>query len=658
MAKLVIWKDEEEITRNLHERYKAAQQARRDFEKQWEINERAIINGDGQHIDISAVMQNMWSEETPDGNGQRIGVNKNLKNLRLIHSQMSANPPSVLPRPNSSDNEDRRKADAADRIVRHAMRKYKMPEHLDKLSFYCLLYGTSFVKQVWDSEGGEIIDVTDSGDLTMEGDIKITVPSPWHVFPDADVSTWDDVRYVFEGFYLPMETALYMFPEKKDLLERYRLRQDQILAADSNRNAREARLTHKSDVVYVLQYWEKGLPQNGMLGRFCWCTPNGEPLTKLEANPHRFRRPLSRIDSEMLKEGKEPSRPERAYLPYGILTDIDLPNTYWGASVLYYSSNLQDKMNHLDSVTLESIEAHGIPRMVLPESAEIADNSISNSPLDIITITGNQPPYFMENMQMPTDLMKFREQLNLGIDDMWGVNEAMFGQQSREQSGFSMQYATNQGNMIRRRLFNKYIAVVEDIYKSFLNLVRENWDEARTIHVIGKEKAFEAADIAGADVDGGFDLVVEYGASLSLDPLTRREEILTLMPYLEKAGMSPRTILGMLKLNELDGLFDRLSMANDRQREIFEEMSASKKYIKPEPLQDHQNMLAYAYDYVMTSEFKYLDEQSKQLITQHIEEREQIAQPAQPAAPEPAQPQGALGGILGALGGGGGSGGF
>lgn len=651
MAKLLIWKTEEEITKNLHDRFRAAQQSRRDFERQWEVNERTILNGDGSHIDPSVVLNDMFSEESPDGNGQRMGVNKNLKNLRLIHSQMSANPPSVMPRPNSSDTDDRRKADAADRIVRHAMRKYKMPEHLDKLSFYCLLYGTSFVKEVWDSEAGEILEVTDSGDLTMEGDIRITVPSPWNIYPDADVSDWCDVRYVFEGFYLPYETALYMFPDKEDLLKQYRISQDQQLSSDTNRNAREARLTYKSDVVFCLQYWEKGLPQNGMQGRFCWCTSNGEPLTKLEANPHRFKRPLSRIDTELIKEGKEPNRPERAYLPYSIMTDIDLPNTYWGSSVLYYSANLQDKMNHLDSVTLESIEAHGVPRMILPEGTEIADDAITNSPMDIISITGNQPPYFMENMQMPTDLMKFREQLNLGIDDMWGVNESMFGQQSREQSGFSMQYATNQGNMIRRRLFNKYIAVVEEIYKNFLNLVRENWDEARTIHVIGKEKAFEAIDIAGADIDGGFDIVVEYGASLSLDPITRREEIMTLMPVFEKAGMQPRAVLQMLKLNELDGMFDRLSLASDRQREIFEEMSASKKYIKPDPIQDHTNMLAYAYDYVMTSEYKYLDDESKQLITQHIQEREQLAQPPQPAAPP--EPSGMLGGVLGALGKGG-----
>jgi hypothetical protein len=657
MPRIIKWRDEEEITRNLKERFDSAVNARREFEKQWEVNERTALNGTGVQLDPTYDLSNDFSDQSPDGSPERVGVNKNFKNLRLIHSQMSANPPSVIPRPNTPDNEDRRKADAADRLVRHGMRKYKFPERFDQLTFNTLLYGTGFIKRVWDSEAGEIIEVEDNGDLTMEGDFSLAVPSPWNIYPDGDVSNWDEVRYVFEGFYLPYEQALYMFPDKEDLLKQYRIAGDQQPVLDAvgiNRNARETKLTYKNDVVFVLQYWEKGLPQNGMLGRFCWCTSRGEPLTKLQDNPNKYRRPLSRIDSELLKRGEDVVRPYRAYLPYGILTDIDLPGTYWGASAIYYAANLQDKMNHLDSVTLESIEAHGVPRMILPDGTEIADDSITNSPLDIVRITGNQPPYFMENMQMPTDLMKFREQLSAGIDDMWGVNESMFGQQSREQSGFSMQYATNQGNLIRRRLFNKYIAVVEETYKAYLNILRENWDESRTIHAIGKEKAFEAVDIAGADIDGGFDIVVEMGASLSLDPLTRKQEILTLMPVFEKAGMSPRTILQMFKLNELDAMFDRITLANDRQREAFEEMAATKKYVPPEELQDHANMLAYAYDFVMTAEYKYMPRETKALIARHIKEREQLAQP--PAQEAPAVPGGALGNILGALGGGGGEG--
>ena len=60
------------------------------------------------------------------------------------------------------------------------------------------------------------------------------------------------------------------------------------------------------------------------------------------------------------------------------------------------------------------------------------------------------------------------------------------------------------------------------------------------------------------------------------------------------------------------------------------------EYIGPRKsgIQEHEGMLKYAYDYVMTSEFKYLPESTKLLIERHITEREELA--AAGAAPAPA----------------------
>ena len=137
--------------------------------------------------------------------------------------------------------------------------------------------------------------------------------------------------------------------------------------------------------------------------------------------------------------------------------------------------------------------------------------------------------------------------------------------------------------------------------------------------------------------DGGFDIVVEYGASLSLDPSTRREEILQLMPLFEKAGVDNKTLLSMLKLNELEGMHDIMQLSEQRQKEIFEEMLDANRFIEPRELEEHKGMLNYAYRYVMTSEFKNLEEEQKALLEQHIHMREQLAAQG-PGAPAPVGP--------------------
>jgi len=114
------------------------------------------------------------------------------------------------------------------------------------------------------------------------------------------------------------------------------------------------------------------------------------------------------------------------------------------------------------------------------------------------------------------------------------------------------------------------------------------------------------------------------------------------MPLFEKAGVDNKTILAMMKLNELEGLHDIMQLSEQRQDELFEEMLASNKYIPPRELQEHKGMLNYAYRYLMSSEFRNLEEDQKLLIEQHVREREQLAsggmgtQPSEGPAPGPA----------------------
>ena len=624
--KIQTWNDAREAKLELDKRLRNARELREDYEYQWSFNERILQNTRGYYQDGEEVSLAFDAEAELFGyeNDKTIGINYTFKNLRFIHSQLSSNPPTVVARPNSNDADDRRKADSADRLIRYAIRQYKMQERFDKATLNCLYYGSAFIKIIMDPTKGDLVKVEDDGTVIMEGDISVTTPSPWNIYVDPDADCWDDVTYVIEKMFIPWEEALFQFGEdKKDILKK--ARKEHVVSGKSagEKGSDSAINSKKYDVVEIYQYWEKGLPRNGMQGRFCYHLEDGTPLTDVVFNPHSFVSPESRTGVK------------QAQLPYHCITDLDIPNTVWGKATVDYEAGLQETHNRMLNVMLDNMKAHAVARIILPEGAEIADDSITNNPMDIIKITGGlgQAPKYMDPMPWPQSFNDMMMTVKQGIDDSAGVNDAMFGEIKRETSGFSLQYATNQGNMIRRRLFNKYVLLVESVYKTYLNLIREHWTTPKQIRVLGTEKAFQTFDIDNTDVDGGFDLVVEYGASLSLDPTTRREEILTLMPIFEKAGVSTRTILGMLKLNELEGLYDLIKMAEDRQYEVFKEMIDTGTYVKPEELEDHENMLAYAYRYRMTSEFKYLDNESKQLVEQHIRDREQFMTQAPMAAP-------------------------
>lgn len=651
-TKLITW-DEAKTETEIRKRFQHAQEARKYLEDRWLRNENTVYtlsSNQGMASYMQNSLENNFQIGLPGADGSNADVNSayTFKNLRFIHAQMSANPPAVAMRPTSSDQEDHRKADAADRIVRWAMRHYNLQEKVDQLSLNTLVYGTGLIKAVWDSTKGDITEFDEENDeIKTEGDIAITVPFIWNIFLDPDAHNWEDMKWVMERIYMDLDEALRRWPDKSDELKAARVTQ-----ARNPMNSKESKLQdNKYNAVELIEYWETGLPINGYLGRYCITTIEGKVIEPCRPSPHRFSRAgaVSRIEAmdlpDEVKEAKLKRIPEQACLPFHLLTDIDIPNYTWGRSFVEYASGLQDNLNRLDSSVLDNIQAHGVARMILPELAEISDDSLGNSPWDVVKITGNQPPYFMNPPTLMPDMSAARQNFITGINEVSGVNEAMFGQQSREQSGASMQYATNQGNMIRRRLFNKYVLVVESLYKNILNLVRKHWTLNRTIAVLGKEKALEAVDIKGADIDGGYDVIGEYGVTLSLDPITRREEIMSLQPLFEKAGVPVRKALEMLKLNELEGMYDGLDKAGARQKEIFDEMIATGNYISPKKFRDHENMIAWALDYFMSQEFNVLPPEIQMLCEKHIEARANIAAqeqgasaPAPTAAPANAAP--------------------
>ncbi len=569
------------------------------------------------------------------------GVNYSFKNVRFIHAQMSANPPTTIPRPATSDPEDRRRARAADRIMRHALRQYNLQEKFDQCNLNALIYGSGFIKTTWDPHKGDILGMRKNGQLIMEGDTSVRNVDPRRMYVDPDADSWDEVRYVFEEMTVSYEDAIHRWPGKRGLIDRLIAdRESTAPQSGSTVYAYRKPGTAKAESITVYEYWEKGLPSNAMLGRYAVCLEDGRCLESPKANPFSFSPPPSALDLARARKGG---------MPYHMITDIDVPNQVWGKSFVEFEAPLQDLLNRIDSVMLENLQAHGVARLLLPPGVDVQHGTFTNSPVDVLRLTkakgsdGGEPK-FMGPMQLPTAMADLRGQTKMGIDDMAGVNESMFGQQSRETSGFSMQYATNQGNMIRRRLFNKYVLQVESVYRAILDLVRKHWVDERTIQVLGREKAFEVIDLRGADIDGGYDLVVEYGTSLSLDPMTRRQELMTLQPLLKAAGIPERVVLSMMKLGELDVVDDLIQMSDDRQRETFEEMFATDIYIKPGEFEDHENMLAYALKFRMSSEYKYLDSMHQQFVLQHIRDRAAQAA-AEKAPPLPPGSPGAPGGV-------------
>ena len=637
--KIRNWK-KEDVPKILSERLRAAIEAKESHVSRWRQHEAVLyaqVTGLESGSDRPLGMDGMEEEGgCPTG----LSTHFNFRYFRFVHSQLAANPPAVTATPSTRDAEDRRRADAVNHCINYSKRRYHVNEEKSIVAADTLALGNGCIKTIWNQNEGEIISVNKRGEVTMEGDIEVSHVSAFNIFPDPAPSKWRDLRYIFEQFFMPLDEAVDLLgDEYEDLLEAAVVSHEELEGGIATEYSSVFSKDYADcKVVRIYQYWEPGKPHNGMLGRMCWCTHDGELLSDVGENPHQF----ASINSEAALDPdiERNKLPKRARLPYHLWTDIDMPRSYWGMSILDFTTANQEAINEIDTSVLQTISLHGHPKLILPDSAEVPEDAIDNDPSTIIRVKSNQDPHYMEVAELPAFVEHYRNKKATEIMEDWGLNENALGKSSREQSGAMMQYATQQSNQARHRLFEKYTKFVENVYRDILGLMIENWDTPRQISALGKEKAFEAMDLEGTDIDGGWDLQVEYGVNLPLDPIMRQEQIMQLLPLFKESNIPTTKLLHMLKLSDLGGAFDILELGKDRQREIFEEMDKTRQYIKPEVWQDHASMNQYAQEYVMTAEFKTLDDEVKKWVTQHFEERKEM-QAKQIGGGQRGAPQGA-----------------
>jgi hypothetical protein len=635
MIKVIKWDDRKKVDKLLTKRLTDAKEYRRKVcEHKWRQNEITIFEPGGLHntaesdvgfFDIDSALQSLSMAEinTPD-------VNYVYRHVKFLHSQLMANPPVVQPRPNSTEMKDKRAAESADALIHYGIRQYKFKKVFELDTFNCMTYGLGWIKICWNPAKGKIIGFDDKkGLMRVEGDIDLRSKSPWDIWVQPAKEDWDDIDYVFERVWYT-EEELEMVPEFDKhaiaLIKKEGERKSQQDEASAWSDKYLCGNDLQEELYSVYWYWEKGTLSNGYLGRYVPCLCSGKTLAPVKPNPHRF------VPSEVVEEKEngdvaEADLYEMAKLPFHPLQGDKVSGMFYANTFVSYEKAIQDMINKLDHLTMENIEANGSLVLAVTENSGVDEESINDGGAYQVVRVSNmaeKPSFINPGGQMP-DIQFFRDKLKAAGEDMAGLNESMFGQQSREQSGLSMEYAVSQGNLVRRNIFEHYVQQVEEVYKDYIDIIRTHWNTSRTIRVLGKEKAFEEYTIKGSDVSGGFDFAVEYGTSMFLDPVLRRQEYMQNIQMYQGMGVDPKALLENMEMGHLPSLHDSQRAWKRRQMEIFEQMIANDIYIKPEEMQDHQAMIAAAYEYLSTGEFRDLKEDDKKLIRQHIRDREELA---------------------------------
>jgi hypothetical protein len=630
MAKVRVLTDEE-LKRSIQTKYREANQKREPLVIEWDICKYAyqcISEGPKGARDSGLAQQAYFTFGQGDEEYQMPLLEglDTAKAVLFLHAKLCISDPTLSVTPRKQDPGNKRAAAYAQGFLDYIRKRTKLQEKTESGSYLNVVVpGTGITYFGWNKDGGdlpkansEIPSETTPGqeiEFEMEGDYDMRNVSPYRFWIDATAEHWDDANYCIEETELPIEVALsdYSDPEQQELIRQAQ----QALENEKVDNDK----TETKGSVKLYHYWERGRPWNGFLGAHVV-----------------FLKPE---DPQILYRGPNPYSHKQ--LPYSIMTDIDIPGSPWGMSRIIYAFQVQMSINNLITLIMDNISLFGGTKMLAP-AGSINDEAMNNSRDDIAfydPASGGKVEHIRPG-NVTTDVWRTYDILKGYINNVYGMNEFSQGQIPRELSSYAVQLALEMDDKYRIRLFNKKKSYLKDIYEKGLSISKQYLDDDRRVSIVGVEGYPDEPYFKMANLEGEYDVEVDYGPYMPVDPAARKQQLLEFLKsgYYEKAGGNMRKVAKLL----IDG--SMLDIKQDFEKSFKRQQVEIDKIIKGEKISieewdDHVEHAAAVEDFSRTETFEALPREVKNAIWEHGKEHvkakaKQIAESGGPqGAPQP-----------------------
>ena len=170
----------QDIVQNIKLDYLARREARRSLEAQWQLNINFYVGNQYSYIASNNNLsdydkQYFWQE--------REVFNHIAPMIEARISKITRLNPNIEVLPASMDLADIKSAKLSKEIFKAVSNKLDLPSLSKYASTWCEICGTAFYKITWNSEAGMVI-ATDDKKAIREGDVDISVCSPFEILPD------------------------------------------------------------------------------------------------------------------------------------------------------------------------------------------------------------------------------------------------------------------------------------------------------------------------------------------------------------------------------------------------------------------------------------------------------------------------------------------
>lgn len=515
-------------------------------------------------------------------------------------ARLTKSAPNPECRPVTDTMTDVNAAKVGTRILDHELERLEFDQRLVELYFWAMPLGWSFFHLRWDPAAGDVVGETAKGDEVRMGDIVLEEVPAFEIRLDPNARHWRDARWCIRTVAMTKEAVYDQYGIVPEAESSEALADEWRLGNQTSGNPMRSRPTNKPDdgqYVAVHQFWLKPggrAKPEGLV--FTWCGK-----TVLE-NPKPF----------PYEHGELP------FIPLNILPALggDPAGRTWVTDLV----QLQKDYN--DARSREAMIRRALTPKILAARGQIDPNRIT-SRVEVIEYnpTGNQPNLMLPDGRWMAQFESAMNRADSEMGDRSGQQEVSQGKAASSAPAASI-LALQEADETKLAISAKELAAtVKNVGYQLLSLVKQFWDEERTIRTWSRDGALEVSHFRGTDVGSRLDVHVTSESSLPRSKSARVQ--LTIDLWSQGIISDPRDFVRMLELPGTDFLMETLNLdAKQAEREHGHLLQGIPVEVKV--WENHEAHVAKHNEFRKSEEYEQLDPQIAAHFDGHVEVHNQI----------------------------------
>ncbi len=600
---------EDDIVRNVKEDFAKRQIQRRPLELQWRLNMNFLVGN--QFCSISSrgdiedgAKQYFWQEREVYNHIAPI-VETRLSKLSRVKAKVSV-------RPATSDDEDVAAAKFSTSVLETICSENHWSDAMSEANVWSETTGSAFYKVVWNSNKGKVVEPSMN---LREGDVDISVCSPFEIFPESlAVAEIDDQTSIIHAKVFSVDEVEKIWGKRVDgeKIGVFTLSNAEICGGFGyNATVPKMDTEMKENSVVVIERYSKPTLKH----------PDGR-LEIVAGNSLLFVGDLPFVNGE---DG------ERKF-PFVKQVCLDTVGAFFGTSVIERIIPVQRAYNVVKNRKHEFMNRIAMGILAVEDGSVDIDNLEEEglSPGKILIYRqGSTPPVMLNSGQVPHDFHLEEDRLMSEFVMISGVSEVTTYSQvpTNVSSGTAISLLLEQDDTRISLTADSLRSCVKEVGKQILRLYKQFASQIRMKRIAGENGDIEMKSFSANDLSND-DLVFDTANELEDTTASRKAMVLELLKLGlltdENGKMSQRT---KTKIFELLGFgnwencrdVDELHMKK-AQRENLE---FAKRKIQPDVVDNHALHIA-EHSKLLLSESTSRNENLKTKIELHINSHKQL----------------------------------